>query len=96
MKTDSYFDDLSTIWDNKDGCEEKYICDTALHLLSMLSHAYYILIDRSIGSPGNGREVVDGLNATNKRMIAMLMTKLQIPCDEDYDTHMEMNTPTPK
>ena len=33
----------------------------------MLAHAYKIIIDRGVGSPGNGRKVVDGLNATNKQ-----------------------------
>ena len=32
----------------------------------MLSHEYNIIIYRSVGSTGQGREVVDGLNVTYK------------------------------
>ena len=53
------------MWENIDGCEEQYRCVTALYLLSMLEHAHNIIIDCGSGSPGHGREVVDGLNATN-------------------------------
>ena len=35
----------------------------------MLSHAYNIVIDSDNGSPENGKYVVDGLNADDKRFI---------------------------
>ena len=55
---------LSTIWENKYVCAYQYIYATALYLLSILAHAYNVIIDHSVGSPGYGREVVDGLNMT--------------------------------
>ena len=48
----------STIWDNTDGCAEKYTCPTALYLLSMLSHTYNIVIYCGFGSPVHGKDVV--------------------------------------
>ena len=49
------FYDLSTIWDNNNGCDEQYICASALYLLSILAHAYNIIIDKCIRTPGHGR-----------------------------------------
>ena len=63
------FANMSTIWGNTCGCAEKYRCATALYLLSILAHRYNIIIDHGVGVPGHVREVVDGLNATEKRSI---------------------------
>ena len=57
---------MINIWGNKDCCAEQYFCATALYSLSMLAHTYNIRIYYGGGSPGHGREVVDGLNATEK------------------------------
>ena len=43
------------IWKNKDVYADKYKCVTALYLLSMLAHAYNIIIDNGVGAPGHGR-----------------------------------------
>ena len=58
-----------TIWDNTDGCADQYICATALYLLSMLSHAYKIVISHGVGEYRHDKDVVYGLNATKKRFI---------------------------
>ena len=42
----------------------------------MLSHAYNILIDFGVGATGHGKYFVDGLNATDKRFIAILIQQL--------------------
>ena len=60
------FADRSTIWENMDGFAEKYHLTTVICLLPMLAHAYNIKIDRGVGSTLNDREVVDGLNDTDK------------------------------
>ena len=52
----------SNIWENTDGCAEQYICATAIYSLSMLYHAYNIVIDCGVGAPVHGKYVVDGLN----------------------------------
>ena len=49
---------LSTIWENTDGCAEKYRCASALYLMSVISQTYSLIIDRGISAPGNGKEVV--------------------------------------
>ena len=40
----------------------------------MLSCAYNIVIDVVVGAPVNFKDVVHGLNATEKRFLSMLMT----------------------
>ena len=62
------FSDMSTIWENTDGFEDQYLCTAALYLLSVLTYAYNIIIYHGVGAPVNVREVVDGLNATDKKI----------------------------
>ena len=59
----------STIWENTCGCSDKYRCATLLYLLSMLSHAYNIVIDGGVGSPIHRKYAVDGLNANDKEVL---------------------------
>ena len=51
---------------NTDGCEEQYICASALYLMSFMSQFYSIIVYQGINAPGNGKEVVYGLNAIDK------------------------------
>ena len=37
--------------------------------MSVISQTYSLIIDRGIGAPGHGKEVLDGLNAVDKRYI---------------------------
>ena len=37
--------DISTIWENTDGCTDKYRFATEIYLLSMLAHSYNVIID---------------------------------------------------
>ena len=53
-----------------------------------------INIDRSISSPGHGRELVDGINATNNIFLFQLLSTVQLPDAKIYDTHMVMQTGT--
>ena len=59
----------SNIWQNTGGCADKYRCATALYLSLIFSHAYNILIDCGVESLGNDKDVVVGLNTTDKRSI---------------------------
>ena len=52
---------------NTDGFAQHYICDTSLYLMSMLSQAFSVIIDRGISATVNGRYVVDGLNTTETK-----------------------------
>ena len=38
-----------------------------LYFLSMISTNFNIIIDRMIGAPGHGKDVVDGINACDNR-----------------------------
>ena len=88
------FADISTIWGNTDGCVDKYCRATAMYLLSMLVHAYNIIIDIGVGAPGHDREVVSGFNANDKMFISMLTTTVQLPGAASYDSQMEIYTST--
>ena len=49
--------------------------------MTVLSSLYGIIMDRSINSPGNGNDIVDVLNATDKRYLKEqmeLLGKLEI------------------
>ena len=59
---------LITIWGNTYGCSEQYICASALYLMSVITQTYSIIIDRGISAPGNGKEVVDGVNDVDKAL----------------------------
>ena len=69
----------SNIWENTDGFTEKYICATALFLLSILSHVYNILIDRGGVAPGHGKYIVYGLKANHKMFLSTVMKTVQLP-----------------
>ena len=60
---------LSTIWENTDGCAEKYRCDSALYFMSLMSQCYSIIINRGISAPGHGKELIDVLNDVIKHYI---------------------------
>ena len=62
--------------------------------MSVMSQTYSIIIDRCISSPGNGKEVVDGLNAIDKSYIYQLMSKVQLPGSVRFDSQIKMHTGT--
>ena len=74
---------MSTIWGNMYGCVDQYLSATTLYLLSMLTHAYNIIIDRGDGAPGHGGDFFDGLNTTEKWFLSMLMEIVKVPGAED-------------
>ena len=61
----------------------------------MLLH-YSLIIDRGISAPGHGKEVIDGLNAVDKRYIYQLMSKVQIPESIRFDSQIKIHTGTEK
>ena len=60
---------MSKVWEDTDGCAKQYMCDLAIYLTTVLSSSYGIITDRTINEPGHGMNVVDGLNATDKRYL---------------------------
>ena len=87
---------LSTIWENTGGYAEQYRCASALYLMSVISQTYLLIIDRGISAPGHGKEVVDGLNAVDKRYIYQLMFKDQFPGSIRFDSQIRIHTGTEK
>ena len=77
-----------------DVCADQYRFATALHVLSMLKHAYNIIIDNGVVVPVHGIEVVCGLNDTGKRLLWMLMTNVQLPGAESYDSQISIHNST--
>ena len=62
--------------------------------MSVMSQCYSVLIDRGVSAPGNGKEVVDGLNDVDKRYIYQFMSTFQLPGSKIFDSHMQMHTGT--
>ena len=57
---------------------------------------YSIIIDSGISAPGNGKEVVYGLNAVDNWYIYQFMSNVQLPGSKIFDSQMQMNTGTSK
>ena len=83
---------MSTIWGNTDGCSEQYTCASALCLVSVMSQCYSIIIDRSISATWHGKELVDVLNAVDKRYIYQLMSTIKLPGSNRFDSQMQIHT----
>ena len=62
--------------------------------MSVMSQTYSIIIDRGISAPGHGKEVVDGINAVDKRYIYKLMYKVQLPGSVRFDSQIIIYTGT--
>ena len=60
---------MSTVWENTDGCANKYRRDLDIYLITMFSYLYGTIMDRAINAPGYGKNVVDGLNEMKKRYL---------------------------
>ena len=61
-----------------------------------MSQCYFIIIDQGIIAPGNSKDVVDGLNAVDKRYIYQLMSNVQLPGSNIFDSQMQMHTSNQK
>ena len=60
--------------------------------MSILSHAYTIVIYCGVVSPGHIKDVVDGLNTTEKRFLTILMTTVQLDGESTNNAQMVMHT----
>ena len=83
---------LSTRWENTDVCDDHNRCATSLYLFLILSQSFHIIIYCGISAPGHGREVVDGLIATDKIFIFHPVSTFQIPGSKLFDTQMLVHT----
>ena len=64
--------------------------------MSVMSQCYLIIIDRGISAPGQGIEVVYGLNAVDNHYLYQLMSTVKLPGSNRFDSHMQMYTGTQK
>ena len=64
--------------------------------MSVMSQCYSIIIDRRISAPGNEKQVVDGINVVDKRYIYQLMSNVQLPGSNIFDSQIQMHTGTQK
>ena len=59
--------------------------------MSVMSQCYSIIIDQGISAPGHGKEVVNRLNAVDKRYIYQLMSTVQLPRSNIFDSQIQMH-----
>ena len=59
-----------------------------------MSQTYSIIIDCGISAPGHRKEVVDVLNAVDKRYLYQLMSRVQIRGSVRFDSQIKMHTDT--
>ena len=64
--------------------------------MSVLSLCHSIIFDRGISAAGYGREMVDGLNSIDKRFMYKLMSTVQLPGSNFFDSHIPMHSCTEK
>ena len=64
--------------------------------MSVLSQRHSIIFDRGISAPGHGKEVVDGLNAIEKRYMYQLLSTVQLTGSKIFDSQIQMHSCTPK
>ena len=62
--------------------------------MSVMSQTYSIIIYRGISAPGHGKEVVDKLNAVDKRYIYQLISKVNLPGSVKFDSQIKMHIGT--
>jgi hypothetical protein len=62
-------------------------------LLSLIATEFDLTFDRAIGAPGHGKDIVDGLNATDK-MYLKQMRMIGTPESNDTQKQMEAHSMT--
>lgn len=76
------------LFDNTDGCAKQYRCWVAVYLLTLLAVSQSIMIDRAIKAPGHGKDIVDGLNATDKSYLKESMIHTKASPDDKREKRM--------
>ena len=60
---------MSTLWEDTNGCAKQYSCFLDIYLITVLSYSYGIIMYLEINAPVRGNNVVDEINATEKRYL---------------------------
>jgi hypothetical protein len=77
------------VYTDTDGCGKQYRCGNSIYLNSLLSSEHGIIIDHAVGAPGHGKDVVDGINAIDKRFLAGKMCLIGTPEANDRPKLMQ-------
>ena len=64
--------------------------------MSVLSQRHSIIFDRGISAPGHGKEVVDVINAIDKRYMYQLMSTVQLQGLKTSEKQILMHSCIPK
>ena len=64
--------------------------------MSVLSQSHSIIIDKGVSAPGHGKEVVDGINAIEKRFIYQIMSNVNLPGSRKFYSQILMHSCTPR
>ena len=67
---------MTSMWDHTYSCAKQYHCEYDIYLLSCLDLELRIIIYKAVGEPGHGKDVVDGMNVRDKRIIKLSMAKI--------------------
>ena len=59
---------MKIFWEDTDDCAKKYRRALDIYLMTVLSASYGIIMDREINASVNGKNVVDGINSTDKTL----------------------------
>eukprot|EP00957_Ditylum_brightwellii_P017170 1294497-Ditylum_brightwellii.AAC.1 len=70
--------------EDTDGYSKQCRSASSLYLISTIYMEYGIVIDHAVGAPRHGKDVVDGLNAVNKKFLRTAMLRNSIP-EEHYN-----------
>ena len=67
-------------------------CGADLFCLSIISTNFNIIVDRMIGDPGHGKDMVDGINVCDKRYLMGEMCMIDTPEADDKQSRMNAHS----
>eukprot|EP00957_Ditylum_brightwellii_P045933 3484390-Ditylum_brightwellii.AAC.1 len=68
--------------EDTDGCSKQYRAASSLYQRSTILMKHGVVIDYAVGAPEHDKDVVDGLNAVDKRHLQTVMLRNSTP-EED-------------
>ena len=73
------------------------MCSIPYYMMSFLSKSYQIALDRSVDTPGHGKDLVDGFNTVQKRYLVTCLRMRSTPeVDKIYSKRMLVDAMTEK
>ena len=77
-----------TVWEATDECYNQYCFSVTIYFLSYVSFKHSITIDRMVSTSGHGKNIVDSINACDKRYLKGNMCTIGTPEVDDYSKRM--------